>query len=122
MERVLREGAFEGETHIVTGAGQGIGNAVAQALALHGAQVTLFDLDAGRLETARDEIAALGCPKPLLVAGYRTGADGVARRCVTALDAGPGAARWPASAFGAAAGSGCFVKTQLWITEELACV
>ena len=41
MTRVLREGAFEGETHIVTGAGQGIGNAVATALAEHGAQVVL---------------------------------------------------------------------------------
>ena len=33
MERLLRDGAFEGETHIVTGAAQGIGNAVARCLA-----------------------------------------------------------------------------------------
>jgi NADP-dependent 3-hydroxy acid dehydrogenase YdfG len=32
MERVLREGAFLGETHIVTGAAEGIGHAVATAL------------------------------------------------------------------------------------------
>ena len=87
MERVLREGAFEGETHIVTGAGQGIGNAVARALALHGAQVTLFDLDAGRLETARDEIAGLGCPKPLLVAGNVTREEDVKGAVATTLEA-----------------------------------
>ena len=45
MERVLREGAFEGETHIVTGAAQGIGNQVAQTLAIHGACVVMVDLD-----------------------------------------------------------------------------
>ncbi len=49
MECVLRDGAFEGETHIVTGAAQGIGCRVAAALAAHGAQVTLVDLDEGRL-------------------------------------------------------------------------
>ena len=31
MARVLRDGAFEGETHMVTGAAQGIGHAVATA-------------------------------------------------------------------------------------------
>jgi NAD(P)-dependent dehydrogenase (short-subunit alcohol dehydrogenase family) len=49
MDRVLRDGAFLGETHIVTGASQGIGNSVASALAAHGATVALVDLDAGRL-------------------------------------------------------------------------
>lgn len=87
MERVLREGAFEGETHIVTGAGQGIGNAVARALALHGAQVTLFDLDASRLEAARDEIAGLGCPKPLLVVGNVTLEEDVKGAVATTLEA-----------------------------------
>ena len=57
MKRVLRDGAFEGETHIVTGAAQGIGHQVAATLAAHGACVVLVDLDAGRVEEARAEIA-----------------------------------------------------------------
>jgi 3-oxoacyl-[acyl-carrier protein] reductase len=68
MERVLRDGAFEGETHIVTGAGQGIGQSVATALALHGACVALVDLDAGRLGEVRDEIKAMGAPEPVIAA------------------------------------------------------
>jgi 3-oxoacyl-[acyl-carrier protein] reductase len=67
MDLVLREGAFEGETHIVTGAAQGIGNHVAAALAAHGACVALVDLDAGRLGEARDEIAKFAPVSPLVV-------------------------------------------------------
>lgn len=66
MEQVLRPGAFEGETHIVTGAGQGIGNAVARTLAHHGAQVVLVDLDKGRLEEVREEMAGQGVPTPIV--------------------------------------------------------
>jgi 3-oxoacyl-[acyl-carrier protein] reductase len=68
MDRVLRDGAFTGETHIVTGAGQGIGHSVARALAAHGAWVALVDLDAGRLAEVRDEIKAEGAPEPLIAA------------------------------------------------------
>jgi 3-oxoacyl-[acyl-carrier protein] reductase len=64
MAKVLRDGAFTGETHIVTGAAQGIGNAIASMLAEHGAQVVLVDLDEGRLREAQAKIAPLG-PKPL---------------------------------------------------------
>jgi 3-oxoacyl-[acyl-carrier protein] reductase len=53
MDLILRENAFLGETHIVTGAAQGIGFCVARALARHGAQVALVDLDPGRLEEAK---------------------------------------------------------------------
>jgi 3-oxoacyl-[acyl-carrier protein] reductase len=67
MDLVLRDGAFEGETHIVTGASQGIGNCVAAALAAHGACVALVDLDAGRLAEARDEIAKYSPIAPLVV-------------------------------------------------------
>jgi NAD(P)-dependent dehydrogenase (short-subunit alcohol dehydrogenase family) len=49
MDRLLREGAFEGETHIVTGSAQGIGKRVAKMLAIHGAQTVLVDLDAEKL-------------------------------------------------------------------------
>jgi 3-oxoacyl-[acyl-carrier protein] reductase len=57
MERVLRENAFAGETHLVTGAGQGIGRAIAATLALHGASVVMVDLDEGRLKEAAAEVA-----------------------------------------------------------------
>lgn len=67
MERVLREGAFEGETHVVTGAGQGIGRCVAEALALHGAQLVLVDVDRARLDAARAEIKATGAAEPVVV-------------------------------------------------------
>jgi 3-oxoacyl-[acyl-carrier protein] reductase len=87
MERVLREGAFEGETHIVTGAGQGIGNRIAGALALHGAQVALVDLDAGRLEDVAAEIAGSGAPKPLVMAANVTSEDDVKRVVAATLEA-----------------------------------
>ena len=67
-KRVLRDRAFEGETHIVTGAGQGIGNAVAHCLAAHGACVALVDLDAGKLREAADAIAAQGAVEPIVAA------------------------------------------------------
>jgi NAD(P)-dependent dehydrogenase (short-subunit alcohol dehydrogenase family) len=72
MARVLREGAFEGETHIVTGAAQGIGRAVATALAEHGAQVVLVDLDEGRLAEAASEIGKVAKVTPLCSAANVT--------------------------------------------------
>jgi len=87
MERVLREGAFQGETHIVTGAGQGIGRAVAAALAAHGAQVVLVDLQEAALHDARDEIAAAGAPQPLVAAADVTREADVQRAVGLALEA-----------------------------------
>jgi 3-oxoacyl-[acyl-carrier protein] reductase len=87
MDRVLREGAFTGETHIVTGAGQGIGRCVAGALAAHGAQVVLVDLDAGRLGEARDEIAASGAPSPVIAAANVSDESEVQSVVATALEA-----------------------------------
>jgi len=87
MERVLRDGAFRGETHIVTGAGQGIGNRVATALALHGAQVVLVDLDEGRLKEAAAEIAGQGAPEPVVAPANVTDEDAVKRAVGTAVEA-----------------------------------
>ena len=87
MERLLRDGAFEGETHIVTGAGQGIGNAVAQALAAHGACVALVDLDEGRLNEAADEIAARGGVRPVVAPANVADEDAVKKSVATTLEA-----------------------------------
>ncbi len=87
MERVLREGAFEGQTHIVTGAAQGIGHAVAAALAAHGAQVVLVDLDPARLEEARAEIARGASVEPVIAAANVAREDDVKRAVATALEA-----------------------------------
>jgi 3-oxoacyl-[acyl-carrier protein] reductase len=88
MERLLREGAFEGETHIVTGAAQGIGNRVAATLAVHGAQVALVDLDEGRLAEVRDELAAFAAVKPLVVATNVADEQQVKRAVASTLEAG----------------------------------
>jgi len=87
MARVLREGAFEGETHIVTGAAQGIGRAVATALAEHGAQVLLVDLDEGRLKEAAAEIGKLAPVTPLFAAANVTDEAHVVRAVGRALEA-----------------------------------
>jgi 3-oxoacyl-[acyl-carrier protein] reductase len=68
MELLLRKGAFEGETHIVTGAGQGIGQAIARQLAAHGAQLVIVDVDAGRLAHTANEIAGAGALRPITAA------------------------------------------------------
>jgi 3-oxoacyl-[acyl-carrier protein] reductase len=88
MERVLREGAFAGETHIVTGAAQGIGNRVAAALAAHGARVVLVDLDPGRLEAARDDIARHAALEPVMAPADVTREEDVRRAVAAALEAG----------------------------------
>ncbi|MBW2666950.1 MAG: SDR family NAD(P)-dependent oxidoreductase, partial [Deltaproteobacteria bacterium] len=86
MDLVLREGAFEGETHIVTGASQGIGNAIAAALAAHGACVALVDLDADKLAAVRDEIAREAPIAPLVVPANVTDEQQVADAVSAVLD------------------------------------
>ncbi len=87
MECVLRERAFEGETHIVTGAAQGIGNCVAQVLAAHGAQLVLVDLDAGRLAEAAQEIKTAGGLEPIAAAANVAEEADVQRAVGIALEA-----------------------------------
>lgn len=77
MDRLLREGAFEGETHIVTGAAQGIGKRVAKCLAIHGAQTVLVDLDPEQLASVASEIADLGAPRPIVAEANVTDEDRV---------------------------------------------
>ncbi len=86
MEAILREDAFLGETHVVTGAAQGIGFSVAQALARHGAQVAMVDLDAGRLEEARGRVVQAAV-EPIPVAADVTSEDDVTRAVARVLEA-----------------------------------
>jgi len=87
IDRVLREGAFAGETHLVTGAGQGIGRRVAEVLAVHGALVALVDLDAGRLTEVAQEISAAGAPRPLAIPANVADEEAVGRAVAIALEA-----------------------------------
>ena len=87
MERVLRDGAFAGETHIVTGAAQGIGNCVASALAAHGAQVVLVDLDPSRLESAAAEMKKIASVEPIVMAANVTDEEDVKKTVTKTLEA-----------------------------------
>lgn len=87
MELVLREGAFAGETHIVTGAAQGIGNAVASVLAAHGAKVALVDMQKDKLEAARDEIAKFAPEAPLVCPANVTDEGDVKKTVADILEA-----------------------------------
>jgi 3-oxoacyl-[acyl-carrier protein] reductase len=51
---------LEGKSAVVTGAGRGIGRAIAKKFLQEGAQVFICDLDRDRLADAREELAALG--------------------------------------------------------------
>jgi 3-oxoacyl-[acyl-carrier protein] reductase len=86
MDLILRENAFLGETHIVTGAAQGIGFCVAEALARHGAQVAMVDLDAGRLEEAKTRIEKAAVA-PLVVTANVTREEDVVRAVSEILEA-----------------------------------
>src|SRR4029079_3192101 len=52
---------------VVTGAAQGFGRAIAERFLRSGAAVSLWDLDAGRLESAAAELSALGTVRTVAV-------------------------------------------------------
>lgn len=63
----------KGSTALVTGAGSGLGFAMAEVMAANGAAVMLSDIDAGRLEAARDTLRGRGrevsiCPADVTAA------------------------------------------------------
>ena len=51
---------FNGKAAVVTGAGSGIGEAIARKLGEEGAEVIVADLDAGAAQRVATEIASLG--------------------------------------------------------------
>jgi NAD(P)-dependent dehydrogenase (short-subunit alcohol dehydrogenase family) len=57
---IFRDGIFDRQGALVTGAARGIGAGIATALARLGAQVVLHDIDAVGLRRTRDEILASG--------------------------------------------------------------
>jgi citronellol/citronellal dehydrogenase len=60
FDSIFRPGLFAGQTHVVTGAGSGIGRCTAHELASLGATVVLVGRKADRLETVRGEIGEAG--------------------------------------------------------------
>lgn len=54
-------GSLSGKVAIVTGGAQGIGRAIAETLAKHGADVAVADLDTGRAQEAVAAVQQLGC-------------------------------------------------------------
>ncbi len=74
---------LRGTTALVTGAGQGIGRAIALALAREGAHVAVLDVVKENADAVRREIEALGVKGLALVADLRTRAD--VERAIAAL-------------------------------------
>lgn len=61
------QGSFAGKAVLVTGAGDGIGRALAKALALYGADVVLLGKTRTKLEAVFDWIAEHSATKPVIV-------------------------------------------------------
>jgi NAD(P)-dependent dehydrogenase (short-subunit alcohol dehydrogenase family) len=72
-----RQQLLEDRVILVTGAGMGIGAAVAKAYAAHGATVILLDKIVGKLESVYDAIEAAGHPQPAI---YPMNLEGAAEK------------------------------------------
>ncbi|MCB1762999.1 MAG: SDR family NAD(P)-dependent oxidoreductase, partial [Gammaproteobacteria bacterium] len=58
---------LSGRTILVTGAGEGIGQAVSQRLAAHGATVILLGRTLSKLESVYDQIESAGGAQPAII-------------------------------------------------------
>ena len=81
--------ALTGKRALVTGSSQGIGFALAQGLAEHGAEVVLNGRDAGKLDAAATRLAAAG--HRVSVAGFDVTQAQAARDGVEAIEKNSGA-------------------------------
>jgi NAD(P)-dependent dehydrogenase (short-subunit alcohol dehydrogenase family) len=66
---------FAGKAAFITGGANGIGLGIARALAREGVDIVLADIEAGSLETARAEVAALGVRAHAVVVDVSDRAD-----------------------------------------------
>src|SRR5690349_23690771 len=57
---IFRDGLFAGQTHLITGAGSGIGRCTAHELSALGARVVLCGRKADKLQQVEDEIVGAG--------------------------------------------------------------
>src|SRR5437879_390164 len=79
-----------GKRALITGSSQGIGFALAQGLAEHGAEIVLNGRDAGKLDAAAARLAAAG-HKVLSVAGFDVTHAQAAKDGVEAIEKNSGA-------------------------------
>ena len=78
-------GRVQDQVAVVTGAANGLGQAIAQRLAEEGARVVLGDMDASGLERTAEVITATGA-EALTVVGDLTEEDTASRLIQTAVD------------------------------------
>ncbi|KAK5449795.1 hypothetical protein LTS15_008367 [Exophiala xenobiotica] len=83
-------GYLTGQTAIVTGAGQGIGAAIAKLFFNEGAKVVISDIDAGKAKAVADELNALDNGRALAVPGDITDASTTRRLVQEAAKFGNG--------------------------------
>ena len=89
MEYALRDGAFQDQVVIVTGAASGIGNAVARHFAHYKALVVMLDMDEGALEEAAAEIKnSAGGLAPVVARADVSDEESVANAVKLAREAG----------------------------------